>query len=179
MLKMLSGCVSAMAGMFGLRTGWASAEDDEINEAMQALLEQRYGWYTKWGGGSGLLYHRRNGKLAFAKPGSFYPATSWDAAMKAAKECVEDGMKVDLPLRKGRCGSRHLCIRLLTMCKIERCVPEIVCDACGETARRFKKDARAEGWLCLYYSRPCLHQKRFPINGWGYVGMCPSCGPRE
>ncbi len=178
MLKMLSGAVAMVARAFGRgRPGWAGAEDDEINEAMQALLERRYGWHTKWGGGSGPLYHRKNGKLAFAKPGSFYPATSWGDAMKVAEECVEGGMRVNLPLRKGHCNSRHLCVRLLKMCGAVRRVPEIMCTECGDTARRFKTDAKTDGWSGLYHSRPWPHQKRFPENGWGYVGRCPSCGP--
>lgn len=176
MLKMLSGWATRAFGRG--RPGWASADGDEINEAMEVLLRRSYGWHTKWGGGSGPLYHRRNGNLAFAKPGSFYPESSWNDAMKAAEEVVEGGMRVDLPLRKGRCGSRHLCVRLLTMCGAERPVPEIVCEACGETARRFKKDAMAEGWSGLYHSRPWPRQKRFQVNGWGYIGRCPSCGPR-
>lgn len=187
MLKMLSGCVSAVAGMFGRKADWAGADTDEINKAMQTLLERRYGWHTKCGGGSGVLYYRRDGDLAGAQPDSFYPASSWRDAMKAAKECVEGGMRVNVPLRKGRCGPRHLCVRLLTACGAERPVPEIACGACGETARRFVGDAKAEGWSALYCCRPWQAQSlytdrlstMFPENGWGYVGRCPSCVPRE
>lgn len=174
MLKMLSGCMSAMARVFSQReAGWADAEDDEINEAMKSLLEQRYGWYARYRGSVGPLYHKRDGNLAYAAPQSFWPASSWNDAMKATKECVEGGMKVNLSLRKD-CRPRHLCVQLLTMCKVERPVPEIVCAACGKTARRFEKDAKADGWLGLFHSQPWSHQK-FPVNGWGYVGRCPSC----
>ena len=179
MLRMLSGFASLAMRVFSRRPDWAGADRDEINEAIKALLEREYGWHTKWGGLSGEFYHRKNGELAFAAPDRFYPSFSWDDAMKAAEECVEGGMKVNLPLRKGRCGSRHLCVRLLTMCRADRPVPEIVCEACGRTARGFRKDALAEGWLTLYHSRPWPHQKRFPENGWGFVGRCQSCGPRE
>lgn len=178
-LMMLSGLASAMMRAFVRRqdADWAGADNYEIDEAMQGLLEREYGWNTERG--DGWYYRRRNGKLAAGAPGRFWPSWSWDHAIEAAKECVEGGMEVDLPLRRGCCGPRHLCVRLLTMCKADRPVPEIVCEECGRTARGFKNDAKANGWLNLYHSRPWPHQKRFPVNGWGLVGRCASCGPRK
>lgn len=180
MLKMLSGCVSAVARAFSRGADWTEADRDELNEAIQAMMEREYGWHTKWGGLSGMLYHRKNGNLAGAGPGSFYPSFSWDDTMKAVKECVEGGMRVDLRLRPGRCSPRHMCVRLLTMCGVERPVPEIMCEGCGKTARQFKKDAKADGWLHLYHSHLWTQgKKKFPVNGWGFLGRCASCGPRK
>jgi len=78
--------------------------------------------------------------------------------MKAAEEIVEDGTKINLALHHGNFGSRHLCIRLLTMCGVERPVTEIACRACGGTARRFRQDAKADGWSDIYYSHGTSRQ---------------------
>jgi len=98
--------------------------------------------------------------------------------MKAVTEHVESGARINLSLRRGRCTPRDMCVRLLTICKEDRPVPEIACEECDKTARQFRKDALADGWFSLYYSRPWPNQRRFLINGWGFLGRCASCGPK-
>lgn len=175
MLKMLSGCASAAARILCRSSVWAKADNDEINEALETLMIQRYGWHAMWGN----LYHRKNGDHARATQRHFWPATSWDSAMNVAKEYIENGGRVNLTLRKGHCSPRHLSVRLLAIHGVKRPVPEILCEGCGRTERRFKKDAMADGWPQLRHVRPWPAQKMFLEDGWGYVGTCPSCGPKR
>jgi len=181
MLRMLSGLAGAAAGVLSRPRGdWSAADDGEINEAVAALLERRYGWHTRWGGSSGPLYYRGSGDLARARPGSFYPATSWDDAAKAARECAEGGMRLRVVIREGRTGPRGLCERMLAAHGAERPVPEIVCRSCRERVEAFPDEAEARGWRRGYPSRDMGSLvKRFPRRGWGFMGQCPACRKGE
>lgn len=177
MLRMLSGLASAAMRVLvrPQDADWADADDGEIDAAVARLMEREYGWHTRWGG-SGLLYHKRDGDLAFASPSSFRPATSWDCAAKAAAEYVRGGREVEVILHRGQCGPRGLCVRLLKAHRAERPAPEIVCRSCGERIEAFPEDAEGRGWRRGYPSRDLGSlTSRFPRRGWGFMGQCPSC----
>lgn len=112
--------LSAVAALCRRRSGgWDRVTDDGINSAVRALMERRFGWYVYYGGTSGWLYFKphvtrwgRSGTPVHAHAAGFTPATYWDYALKAAKECADGGASVRFEFRRGT-RPRHLCEALL------------------------------------------------------------------
>jgi len=178
MLRMLSGLAARVLRRRG--ADWSAADDGEIDAAVARLMEREYGWHARWGGLAGPLYHKRDGSLAHTSPDRFRPATSWDCAAKAAEEYVRGGREVEVTLRRGQCGPRGLCVRLLEAHGSERPAPEISCRSCPGLVEAFPEDAEARGWRRGYPSRDLGSlARRFPRRGWGFMGQCPACRKRE